>query len=163
MFHDDCKKLILPSLPENLFITLSFILTLYMEYMYDLVHLPPLMLVFSLNKKWPLDLSSMLRTTHIPNHSLKVQLSFHWHLWSNFFACSLCNIFCKDFSLFPLMKPGLLICIIDKKIFKLNFVMMPIFTYHLLVLLWSNVNLWQNSQKCGMNSQMQTSNSKGIS
>jgi hypothetical protein len=72
------------------------------EYMYGLVQRPPLMLVFSLNKKWPSDLSLMPRTTHILNHYLKVQLSFHWHLWLNFSACSLCSVFFRDFSLFPL-------------------------------------------------------------
>ncbi len=44
------------SVPEKLFITPFFILILYIVYMYGLVHLPPPMLVSSLNKKWPLDL-----------------------------------------------------------------------------------------------------------
>jgi hypothetical protein len=45
------------------------------------------------------------------------------------------TFFYRDFSLFPLMKLRLLIYFTGKKTFKLNFEMIPTFTYHLLVLL----------------------------
>jgi hypothetical protein len=113
--------------PENLFITLFFILILYMEYMYGLVHLPPPMLVSSFNKKWPLDLYLMLRIMLIQSHYLKMASLIE------FFCLQLIQRFLQGFLPVSFNETWVTNLFHSKKTFKLNFEMMPSFTYHLLV------------------------------